>query len=216
MSTSQFGYRVRFPSTRLAEREPVSSKALKLLANNAHHYADQKCNHLVNWVAPQTSLTTSANYLQSTGSESVWSLLTIHGPFPITIHGNGTRAYRMRLRLAGATSGLATASFAAVLAPGGGKPPVGPDSITPGFGATFATASTTPAWLAAVDGALFFEPHPSLITPALQPISTFTDTGGTPASVDTYQLNLHIFTKTSSDDVATRLWAVHLSEYVGL
>lgn len=215
MSTSEHGYRVAFPASRLSGAEDLSPFALKTIANNAHHYADEKCNHLVNWVAPRQSvMTTGAGYIEQSPSETEWRHLTKHGPFPITLHGSGG-GYRMRLRLAGAAQAGSIASFAAILVPFGGNPIVWPDNVSQGYGARYFTSSTTPAWLTPAAGTELFIPHPSLVTPSLRAVSTFTDTGGDPVTVDITQIELWIFAKSNVVDVAGRLYGVHFSEYVG-
>ncbi|UJR81496.1 hypothetical protein [Sandaracinus amylolyticus] len=221
MTTSEYEGRVLLPSTRLEGRESLSSHALRLLASNAHHLADQRCNHLVNWVAPKISLaspgqTTVVARIPNPVSTS-FVRVAMYGPLPLTPRDEG-RSYPLRLELAGAASSAGTAvTFAAVLVP---APTLGTDYVTDSSiianrGVIFAaTTSTTPAWLAAASGSKFFELDPSIVAEGWGARPTLRDTGGEPASVDTCEAWLVIYAK-SAGPVTPRVYGVHLSEYVG-
>lgn len=220
MSTSDLEGRILVPSARLASAEDVSSRALRTLANNAHHYADQKCHHLVNWVSPASGVVPVGwtPYLVPSPVSTDFVLLSAFGPFPLTVHGDRS-SYDLRLELLGATSSGGTAvTFAAVVVddPERARRYVEDAADTPDAGVIFtATSSATPAWLAATTGAKQFQPSRSLVDRMWGARSTLLDTGGDPTTVDTCEAFLVVFAKTANVLATPRLYGVHLSEYVG-
>lgn len=217
MTTSIYGGRVLVPADRLGASEPVTSHAARLLANNALHYADQKAHCLVNWTAPRTSLMPAGHtgYRVPNPVSTSWTRLAVWGPLPVTLRANRV-AYPVRLELAGATSSaLASVTFGAVLVPSVeiGTDYVEDTAFTAGAGVIFAaTASTTPAWLAAATGSKYFVRGAE---PGARTRDTILDEGGEPTTVETVETYLVVYAKTSSIDGTPRLYGVHLSEHVG-
>jgi hypothetical protein len=219
VSTSAYGGRVRLPAARLEGREALSSHALRVLANNAHHYADQKCLHLVNWTAAKTSMMAAGQgYLVPFQISTQFARVTTYGPIPLTLRADRT-AHPVRLELAAASSSLGVnVDFAAVLTadPSGGDELVEDATIVAQNGVIFTGVSaTTPSWRGAASGSTFFTPAQSIVDAALGSRDTLADTGGSPATVDTCEVFLVIYAKSASLVVTPRLYGVHLSEYVG-
>jgi hypothetical protein len=219
VSTSEYGGRVRLPTARLEGRETLSSHALRVLASNAHHYADQKCNHLVNWTAARTSLMAAGQgYMQPFQLSTSFARVASYGPIPLTLKPDRT-AYPVRLELAAASSsGGTNVDFAAMLVSSValGSDFVRDSAIIANHGVIFAgTTSATPAWLAASSGSTFFAPSQSIVEAALGARNTLTDTSGSPATVDTCEVFLVVYARGANLAVTPRLYGVHLSEYVG-
>jgi hypothetical protein len=218
VSTSEYGGRVRLSSTRLADTVDVSAHALRVLASTAHHYADQKCNHLVNWTAAKTSMMAAGQgYMQPFQNSTDFARVMSYGPLPLTLKPDRT-AYPVRLELAAASSVFGTTvTFAAVLVPqlALGSDFVEDTTIVSQHGVIFTGVSaTTPSWRGASSGSTFFVPDQSIVDAALGARDTLTDTSGTPATVDTREVWLVVYAKRSGA-ATPRLYGVHLSEYVG-
>lgn len=212
MTTSLYGGRVRTPAGRLDYTNDVSSRALRKLVSNAHHYADQKCHSLVSWVAP------TGRFREPTTATTDFARLAMYGPLPLTLRDDYA-AYSLRLELAGASASAGTGvTFGAVVVPSIvlGTDFVNDSALITGSGAIFTTTtSITPAWLTTSAGTKFFDLAPSVIDAGFGVRSTLTDTGGEPTEVETCEVWLVVYARTANIAVKPRLFGVHLSEYVG-
>ena len=209
-----------FPASIFTEYEPLSAHRVRnLVANNALHFADQKCNTLVNWVAPRVAATGNKRVRSPNPISTSWARAAIFGPHRLTLRADGA-PYTLRIALAGATAtGGTSVEFGLVLVP---DPALGAElledaaSRISGFGATFAaTTSTTPNWLAVAQGASSFVPSNTLAR-GRSVRSTLVDTGGAPALVELVEAWTVVWAKSASAVVAPEVWGVHVSEYVGL
>lgn len=218
MTTSEYGGRVRVSASILNTEEPLGTRGTKVLASNAHHFADMKCNHLVNWVAARTALLETPGYRSPDAPTTDFARLCAWGPLPLTIRPDRS-AYPLRLELAGATSNvIGGAVFGAVLVPdlALGTEFVEDTTFTTGRGAIFkSTSSTTAAWLDTDFGAKYFGLSRSVSDPGWGARHTLVDTGGHPTTVDTCEAWLVVYAKTSNIAALPRLYGVHLSEHVG-
>jgi hypothetical protein len=221
MSTSPRVGRMRFPAGFGAAREPLTAhRARGIYANNALHFADTKCNHWVNWVAPKAAAV-GGNVLVRIPNPitTTWSRVAVFGPFPMTLRADGT-PYPVRMELLGATASGGTAvEFGCALV---AEVAHGADLIEDagsridGFGVVYSsTSSATPAWLTAAQGAVFFTPSTSLVGRGRKLRSTLVDTGGAPANVETTEVYVVAWGKSASAIVAPRIYGMHVSEYVG-
>lgn len=224
MSTSPLVGRRRFPPTKLDAQRPVSAHlARNVIANNVLHYADTKCDHWVNWVAPKPARVGGTNtqlYRTPAPVSASWARTAIWGPFRVTRRSDGT-PYPVRMELFGSSSGAGTnVEFAlAVMSdvPSGSLGAVEDPSFLGGRGVAFvATSSATPAWLAAAAGDKIFVPSYEVAS-ARRRRSTLTDTGGTPTEVACHEVYVVAYTKSANPAVATpRIHGAHVSQYVGL
>lgn len=214
MSTSPRAGRVRFPATLLDSLEPVSAhRARNLVANNALHYADAKCSHLVNWVAPTSAGSGKDLTRRPDPISTDYTRLGAWGPVRITRKDDGT-PYTVRLRLHAAVAGAAgvACTFAVILVPDLPSSLGLVGTVTSGLGATFSTTSLTPAWLSVVDGADVFVPSRF----ALRARRTLVDTGGAETEVELAETYVAVFAKSANPaTTAPVLYGVHVSEYVG-
>lgn len=214
MSTSPRGGRVRFPEWVFDDREPVTAhRARNLVANNALHYADTKCSHMVNWLAPSEAASGKDLSRRPDPVSTDYTRLGAWGPFRITRRDDGA-PYTMRLRLRAGVDGVAgvTCTFALVVVPDLPSSLGLVGTVAAGLGATYTTTSLTPAWLSVVDGADVFVPSRH----ALRRYRTLVDTGGADIEAEVATVHVAVFAKSANAATTTPvLYGVHVSEYVG-
>lgn len=202
---------MRFPDWVFDGREPVTAhRARNLVANNALHYADAKCSHLVNWMAATGSGKTLSRSPDPVSSD--YTRLGAWGPVRLTRKADGT-PYTVRMRLnAGMFGGGALCTFALVLVPDLPSSLGLVGTVVTGLGATYTTTSLTPAWLSVVDGADVFVPSRH----ALRRRRMLVDTGGADTEVEVAETYVAVFAKSANPATTTPvLYGVHVSEYVG-
>lgn len=215
MSTSPRAGRVRFPATRLDASHVVSAhRARNLVANNALHYADTKCSHLVNWMAPNATAAGVDTHREPDPVSDSYTRLDAWGPCRITRDKDG-RPYTLRLRLMGASSnGVDVCTFAIVVLP---ELPssfgLAEDATAlTGIGASFKSTSATPAWLTLEDGSDLFVPSRF----GRRRFRTLVDTAGADIETEVAVVYVVVFAKSANPASATpRLYGVQVSEYVG-
>lgn len=214
MSTSPRVGRVQFPATLLDGREPLTAhRARNLIANNALHYADTKCSHLVNWMAPDSTASAKDLTRRPSPVSTDYTRLGAWGPHRITRKDDGT-PYTVRLRLHAAVAGVAgvDCTFALVLVPDLPSSLGLVGTVATGLGATFVTSSLTPDWLTVTDGADVFVPSRH----TMRRYRTLVDTGGADTEVEVASLYVAVFAKSANPATTTPvLYGVHVSEYIG-
>jgi hypothetical protein len=192
-----------------------ASFARDYLLNNLLHLADE-------YGQVRMAFSTS-DYFEpaKTVAGNTYYLAATSGPFGIPLRQDGS-AYRMRVRVGGASSNVAgTATFRVIVCP-----PLIANTIAttsnPGVDYVFqaSTTSTSAAWLTGTtlgplaDATLITidaETARSWLTTS----NTLSDIGGDPATVDQCVVAVHIFAKISSNAYSPRLYAGYAAEYVG-
>ncbi len=219
MSTSPYGYRVRTGGQfGTAGTSPISAVyARRVLVNNLCHYADVYGQVRAAWSG---SALASKGYLETTtptivdGPYLAWSTV-----FPIALRA-GAEAYKLRIRIAGATSNaLYACRFRAVLAP---QTTIA-SRLTEAADHVFLTAttsSTTGAWLTGASqgsGAYttMIELSREDVASAMTVTSTPADIGGAVRAVPQCLLALNVYGQTANVAATPRLFGVYAAEWIG-
>ncbi len=227
MSTSPLGGRLLTDTTLFqGGNDPVDTTLMRdVVLNNLCHFADEFAQVRVNWSAGVTTYTNGSGYLttRTTGLDtSSWFHIQTFGPFPIALRqsvGLGGASYRLRVRLAGASSAGHSVTFRAVLTSySSGQSVVNGELDDHIFEAS--TTSTSVAWLTGSSQGTNAWPTQVVVPsayvgPWLVPVSTKTDLGSDLAAVSQCLVSLQVYAKTSNTSSVPRLGAVYAAEWIG-
>lgn len=219
MTTSPYGYRVRTGGQfGTAGSAPISAVyARRVLVNNLCHYADVFGQVRASWSG---SALAAKGYLETTpptvvdGPYLMWATT-----FPVMLRA-GMEPYKLRIRLAGATSNaLYACRFRAVLA----SQTTIASRLTEAADHVFLTAttsSTTGAWLTGASqgsGAYttMLEMSREDVASALTITSTPADIGGAGRATTQCLVTLGVYGQTANVLATPRLYGVYASEWVG-
>lgn len=217
MTTSPYGYRVRFGSQfGTAGASPVSAVyARRVLFNNLCHYADVFGQVRAAWTngVGKTPLQSTTPTVVNTPF-FIWST-----SFPIALRADGS-SYRLRVRLAGASSDNTNAvRFRAVI----GAPLVVSRLVATATDSNFLTATTTSstrAWLTGASAGT--AAYTTMITmsaeevaDAVVSVSTPVDIAGAGRSVAQALVTLAVYGQTANVAATPILGGVYAAEWVG-
>ncbi len=226
MSTSPLGGRLLTDTTLFqGGNDPVDTVLVRdVVQNNLCHFADEFAQVRVNWSAGQTAYTNGAGYLTSR-TTNIRADFTYHiasfGPFPISLrqlNGTGGASYRLRIRLAGASSDGNAVTFWAVLGPPYGATALSYVSSDLAYAAN--AGSSTMAWLTGASQGDNAWPTQvvvpgSYLSRFLTETATKDDLGGNRAGVQQCLVSLHVFGSSTLTSSVPRLGAVYAAEWVG-
>jgi hypothetical protein len=206
--------------------DPVDATLMRdVVLNNLCHFADEFAQVRVNWSAGVTTYTNGSGYLttRTTGLDtSSWFHIQTFGPFPIALRqsvGLGGASYRLRVRIAGASSaGNAVTFRAALTSYSAGQSAVNGELDDHIFEAT--TSSTSMGWLTGTSQGVNAWTTQIVVPSAyvgtwLVPVSTKTDIGSDLAAVTQCVVSLQVWAKTSNTASVPRLGAVYAAEWIG-
>jgi hypothetical protein len=227
MSTSPNGAIIRSDASLYdSQNRPIDTVLMRdVVLNNICHYADEFAQVRVNWSAGQTAYTNGNGSLTTRTASlttTAWWFIASFGPFPLAMRQAARQtgaSYRVRVRLAGASSAGQAVTFRAVLGPpGAGLAVVNGTLDDHVFEAT--TSSTSMGWLTGTSQGV--NAWTTQITvPATYagswviPVGTKTDLAGDAAAVEQCLMSLHVFGKTANVTSVPRLGAVYAAEWVG-
>lgn len=226
MSTSFLGGRLLGGATgsrdyRLVSQDPVGACISRdFVLNNLLHFADEFAQVRVAWSATASGYRNGSGYLTgntSLISADVWHPIVSFGPFPIALRQDG-RSYRMRVRVAGASSGGHAVKFRMVLAPFDAAP--GVVSLNEDF--IFETATTTSgtgAWLTGTSMLSSWTTQVQISASSaaewMATSRTISDISGNDTGVSQCLVNCNIFGSTANTGSTPRLHGLYAAEWVG-
>jgi len=200
------------PMDAVMMRDGVLNNALVL----ADEYAQVRCN----WMSIVGGSGQGYVGLPSSFAADTWYRIGEFARFPIQLRHTG-RPYRLRIRIAGATTNAGGAArFAAVLSPPGYLTPPFLDDADDSIYITSETTSTSHAWLGGVSQGsaarvTMLELSSELAARWATPASTLDDLGGNPATMSQVIVALTVFAKNASASYDSRLSGVYAAEYIG-
>ena len=226
MSTSPLSGRLLTDTTLFqGGNDPVDTTITRdVIVNNLCHFADEFAQVRVNWSAGQTAYTNGSGYL-TTRTSSLRTTYRYHiasfGPFPIALRQSNAStgaSYRLRVRLAGASSDGNAVTFYAVLGPPYAATALAYYAEDLTWAAN--TSSTTMGWLTgASSGANNWSTQVvvpgSYLSRMLTETATKDDLGGNRAGVQQCLVSLHVFASVQIATSVPRLGAVYAAEWVG-
>lgn len=217
VTTSPYGYRVRVGSQfGTAGASPISAVyARRVLLNNLCHYADVFGQVRASWASGtgKTPISTTTPAAANT-PYFLWST-----SFPIALRADGS-AYKLRIRIAGASSDNATAvRFRAVV----GSPLVVSRLVTSATDSAFLTATTTSstgAWLTGASNGsnaytTMIEMTPDEVADAIVTVGTPVDIAGADRGVAQALVTLAVYGQTANVASTPQLHGVYAAEWVG-
>lgn len=221
MSTSPLGGRLLGNIYGLTQYTPVGAAIARDFAvNNLLHFADEYAQVRVAWTPTVTTYSGGTGYLTgrtSALSVNIWYPIASYGPFPIALREDG-RSYRLRVRIAGASSGGHAVKFRLVLAPQSEAPARVTQSLDSIY-ETATTTSSTGAWLtgASVLSSLATQVQAtSEETSAwITTTSTLTDLAGDDTGASQCLVSCAIYGSTANVASIPRLHGVYAAEWIG-
>lgn len=223
-ATSPRGGRTRFPPSYQQADDPLDAVLMRdVVLNNALHAADQSARVLVNWVVPKGSLIAGNQdpvlAPDSLGAAATWYPIATFGPWPVSCY-EGLQPYPLRVQLAGASTGGATAEFALSFGRPVGAPATyfldtGDDNVHRLL--FVGTTSSTPAWLAPTSGLDLVTVSPEIVASGLTRRSTLDDAGGLAIEVIVPELEISLWARSSGTGSGSlpKVYGLHIAEFVG-
>lgn len=219
----------RATATYAAASQPVDAEAaLNVISNNLDHYADSMAQHAMVWSVGKSGYA-SKSYLtpRTTGVVvDTWYQIAASGPFPIMLRADGS-SYKMRVRLAGASSGGHAVKFGLVLAPVTAAQSIITDATsspvvaaTDSVFVTATTTSSTAAWLTGTSkGTAAYTTMVELTAEEAFPFIVMTDTpvdlSGARSSVAQCLVSAVIFGSTANTGSVPRFYGGIAQGWVG-
>lgn len=207
----------------LSSYQPISAEsALNYRLNNLLHYADEYAQVRVNWMAPATAWSGGQGYITGRTSSlttGTYYPITSFGPFAITLRERDG-SYRLRVRLAGASSAGNEVQFRAVLCPQRDAGILVNELATDFMFETGQVTSTSAAWLTGAslgDNAwetMVWIP-PDWTAAWMTETSTLSDVGGDRVTVEQCLVSLNVFGRAVNAGSVPRLFGAYAAEYVG-
>ena len=226
MSTSPLNGRLLTDTTLFqGGNDPVDTVLVRdVVQNNLCHFADEFAQVRVNWSAGVTTYTNGAGYLTAR-TASILSNFAYHiasfGPFPIALRQSSSTtgaSYRLRVRLAGASSDGSAVTFYAVLGPPYAATALSYVAEDVTWAGT--TSSGTMAFLTGASlGANAFTTQVvvpgSYLSRFLTETATKDDISGNRAGVQQCLVSLHVFCSSVTGTATGRLGAAYAAEWIG-
>ena len=194
------------------------------IANGLLHCADSYAQVRVNVAFADASTFGSgaAEYISGPAAPTAGQWFRVaapFGPWPLTLHADGT-PYKLRVRIAAAsTSGGSVQTLRVVIAPDAFAALERDTEADSVYEVT--TSSTTPAWLGGTSQGSIAS-GTMLTVSAEQAAAWITNTeifdavsSATPRTVQQCLVSAHVFAKSASGSETTRFHALHIAEYVG-
>lgn len=210
MSTSPWGYFVRYDTPELSDGAPVDVLMARTLANNVCHAADCKAAVRANWVGENGNFIAIEPFSKSGSlSTGYWYPLSTFGPWPACVRSDGT-AYPLRVRLRGhSQNAAATCEFRVVYS--ALEDAVASRDAAGANVVTLSTSSTTAAWLTGATLLTVTEEQTSL---GQRDVSVAD--GAVSYSIPCFMLAVTVWGKTSNASYEPRLDGFYAAEYIGL
>lgn len=223
MATSTLQGRVRTSTTESSgDDQPLDTVVVKdAIVGSLLHMADSHVAQVrVAWIAPNTTVSGAQGYIvpPAYGTDTP-VFLSAFGPFPIPVRASG-KSYRLRVRVAGSSSGGAACKFYVCMVPAGS--PVGrtdATELTDAHLTTVTTVSSSAAWLAGTSNRNAYnnviEADPARVELARRVFNTIKP-GGATISGERTEFQIYVFGSTANAGTsAPRLHGLVAQEYVG-